>query len=63
MVVSVPQLKRIGHKVELHTMNDKSLYETRTDEAFSQLHYNDHQKKGSPFIHANVPCVTLFVLD
>ena len=27
------------------------------------MHYNDHEKKGSPFIHANVPFVTLFVLD
>ena len=44
------------------TYND-NVCETKTEEAFSQLHYNDHQKKGSLLIHANVPFVTLFVLD
>ena len=45
------------------TYNYKNLYEARTDEAFSQLYYTDHQKKEGSFIHANVPCVTLFIID
>ena len=53
MLVSTVQLKGIGHKVKLHTMTKICMKQEQID----------HQKKEGPFIHANVPYVTLFVLD
>ena len=45
------------------TYNDKFKFECRNDKDFSQMKYENHQKKISPLISVDIPCVSYFALD